>query len=284
MQHPGARSTSGRDRHVEVRRLTDRDLLAALLRREPVNPVDDAEDPSVFDRALSDRTDVDRRVYGLVDPTAPDHPATVVWVALTRGVPRSLDALTDDREPLRPSESDTAAFWSIWNVADETAERAGGARPPGGRDLIEGAVQLLLDELPSLRTFVTLSPIPGLRRWIASLPDSDRALHPSDHHRQEVHEAPDLALEQLAARYLTTLGDDGRPLDAVARFHLGNGARLWRVNSAADRSARGAERSHGMMANYRYLPEDRRENLRMLGNGTVAVSDDVAALVRMARG
>jgi len=249
---------------MAVRAVVDRDRIASLLRREPVNPVDDTADPVVFDAAVRDRSDVDRRVFELVDPARPDHPRTVVWVALTDGVPSTLDDLTDDRPPLRPELADTAVFWSIWNVDPHASG------PPAGRELIEGAVTLLRQELDGLRTFVTLSPIPGLRRWIDESPDP-------------IDTGDDTALLHAAATYLTSLDDTGRPVDGVARFHLGNGARLWRINLDADRSDRGVDRSFGVMANYRYEPEDRSANREQLRSGTVAVSPEVASLAEPTR-
>ena len=238
-----------------VRRLVERDHLADLLRREPVNPVDDGGDTEVFERALADRTDVDRRVFALVGADDERRTRTVVWVALTVGVPTSLVELTDDRPPTDPEEADTAVFWSIWN--DDTDTPGAGT----GIDLIEGAVDLLRSELPRLATFVTLSPAPGFREWVLRQGPRPAELAPA------------------AARYLTALDGSGRPLDRVARFHLRNGARLWRVLPDADPSTRGRDRSFGLMVNYRYEPEDRAANRAALGHGEVVVGDDVAALL-----
>lgn len=247
-----------------ARRATERAELAALLRREPVNPVDGAEDPAVFERALADRTDVDRRVFVLVHPDHPEHPRTVVWVALTVGVPSSLVELLDDRPPTAPTDADTAVFWSIWN-ADRDVPGTG-----TGVDLILGAAELLRDELPQLSTFVTLSPAPGFRRWLEQRSaDGAAPVDPSDAG----------ALCTAAAEYLTSRRPDGRPLDAVARFHLRNGARLWRLDPGADPSDRGRQRSHGLMVNYRYEPEDRVANRRLLDEGGVAVGEAVGALL-----
>lgn len=260
----------------EVRRLTDPDVLAGLLREEPVNPVGD--DRGAFAEALRDRTDIDRRVYGLVGPAAPEHPATVVWVALTRGVPASLAELTDRGPALAPETADTAVFWSIWKVDPERpggdADR--GDRGPSGGELIEGAVRLLRAELPGLRTSVTLSPVPGLRRWI----HDQRATHGVRVGAGSSAGAPPSdELGRLAARYLTSLDDTGRPLDPVARFHLGNGASLWRINPDADPSDLGMERSYGVMANYRYEPEDRDANRRRLDQAIVTASHEVMSLL-----
>jgi len=240
-----------------VRRVTDHSQAARLLRREPVHPVDAREDPSSFDAALSDRTDVDRRLFEMVHPALDDRPLNVVWVALCRGIPSTMAELLDDRPALDPGDADTAVFWSIWNG------EAGLAGLGRGGDLISGAVDLLRSELPALETFITLSPVPGLRRWM-----SERRSGGST----------DAAASDLlwsASTYLRSFRDDGRPLDPVARFHLGNGARLWRVLPDADTSPRGQDRSYGVMVNYRYEPEDRAANRTLLASGSVPVGPEV---------
>ncbi len=263
-----------------VRRLTDPDQLARLLQREPVNPVDDVEEPDVFERALADRTDVDRRVFGLVPRCESDRTRTVLWVALTRGPASSLVELTDDRAPTAPADADTAVFWSIWN---DDPELAGAG---SGLDLILGAAQLLADELPHLHTFTTLSPVPGLRRWVESDADSTHtdsahtdSAHTDSAHTDSAHTDDPTALAATAARDLTSLDDRGTPIDPVARFHLRNGARLWRLLPGGDPSSRGAARSFGLLASYRYAPEDRDANRTSLDDGTVAVGESVAALL-----
>jgi len=246
----------GRDhRHdVIVRRLDPADpLLGELGGREPVNPPTPAT-------SLERRIAEDRRVFVVQHPSRPDAVLSVVWVALTRGVPARLDdVLRSDVAVLDPGLADTAVFHSIWKVQERRAGRG------SGRDLIEGAADALRAELPHLHTFVTLSPVPGLRAWVEA-------------NRAEVEPVGD-ELAGLGARYLTSLDEVGRPLDPVARFHLSNGARLWRVNPDGDPSALGVERSFGLLANYRYLPEDRAANRDLLADGTVPVGDAVGALL-----
>ena len=233
--------------------------LAAL---EPVHPIAGPAD-------LADRLDVDRRLFALQHPLLPDRPMNVVWVALCTGVPTSIHAVLDPTAPaLDPGTADTAVFYSIWN-AEPGLDGLG-----RGRDLIEGAVGELRTELPGLSTFVTLSPIPGYRAWAVT--------HAAESGAAETGaraEADEQALLCDCATYLTTRRHDGRPLDPVARFHLGNGARLWRINARADLSDRGRQRSWGLMANYRYEPEDRAANRAQLTAGTVPVSDEVRALL-----
>jgi len=226
-------------------------LARSLAEREPVHPVRDHAD-------LCDRLAADRRCFLLEHSSLPDRPLNVVWCALTDHVPTRIGELLDPVAPtLDPTAADTAVFYSIWNA------EPGLQGLPGGRRLIEGAVELLHDELPRLATFVTLSPVPGLRAWHdqVAAPDHPDAVEPD-------------AIEavQRATTYLTSLDERGRPLDPVARFHLGNGARLLAVHADADRSDRARSQSFGVMANYRYEPEDRAANRSLLAGGTVPVA------------
>ncbi len=247
---------------LAVLRLSDAAQLADLLRREPVNPVDgsDAAMDGLLEQALQARTGLNRRVFALVRPDDPSRVRTVVWVALTHGVPTSLTRIT---EPPGRSEDagplDTAVFWSIWN--DDTGV-AGQGR---GGDLILGAAEQLREELPTLTTFVTLSPAPGFRHHLEQS-DPDAPERPA-------------SISADAARYLTTLDASGSPIDPVARFHLRNGARLWRVVPDADLSERGMTRSFGLLVNYRYAPEDLAANRAQLADGTPALGEQVAALL-----
>lgn len=241
---------------LTVRRLTrdePADLLARLVAAEPVHPFAGADD-------VADRLDDDRRCFVLEHPGLPGRPLNIVWCALWQGVPGDLAAILDPQaDTADPGAADTAAFYSIWNV------EAGLVGLPGGRSLLVGAIDVLRAELPGLSTFVTLSPVPGFRRWYEA-------------HRDAAPAGNDELLAQCA-RYLTSLRDDGRPVDAVARFHLGNGARLLSICADADRSERGLTRSFGLMANYRYEPEDRPANLAELESGRVAVGEQVRSLL-----
>ena len=228
------------------------DLVQRLAAAEPVHPVSGPED-------LADRLAEDRRCFVLEHPLLPGRPLNVVWVALWQGVPGDLAAVLDPGAPTADAEdADTAAFYSIWNV------EPGLVGLPGGRALLGGVVDQLSDELPRVQTFVTLSPVPGFREWLDA--------------RGPVGERPDDLL-RACATYLTTSGSDGRPIDPVARFHMGNGARLLRLAPDADRSERGMERSYGIMANYRYEPEDRALNAASLRDGRPALGDSVARLL-----
>ncbi|MGF1445220.1 MAG: malonyl-CoA decarboxylase [Pikeienuella sp.] len=177
----------------------------------------------------------DRRCFAFFHPAMPDEPLIFVEVALTRGIPGSIQALlAEDREVLAPNQADTAVFYSISNC------QAGLAGISFGNSLIKQVAADLSIEQPGLATFVTLSPIPGLLDWIAA-----------------EGFAPDLQDDQemraLAARYLLrATRDDGLPLDPVARFHLGNGASVHQIHAGADSAAKGQAQSAGVMVNYLY--------------------------------
>lgn len=229
------------------------DLVERLVAAEPVHPFRDDAD-------LADRLADDRRCFVLEHPSLPGRPLNVVWVALRPGIATALDEILDPAAPtLDPQLADTAVFYSIWNV------EPGLVGIPGGSSLLGGAIDALRDELPGLVEFVTLSPIPGFRAWWEG--------------QDGAADVPAPALAAACARYLTSFGDDGRLLDAVARFHLGNGARLLQLNSGADRSARGLSRSYGLMANYHYEPEDRVHNRSELEAGRPVVGPAVAELI-----
>ncbi len=239
-----------------VRRITadePGDLLVRLAQDEPVHPVRSPED-------LANRLADDRRCYVLEHPALPGRPSNVVWVALWKGVAGSVDEILDIGAPTRdPATADTAVFYSIWGV------EPGLRRFPGGAALIEGAVAALRSELPHLRTFVTLSPVPGFRTWWEER-------HPGRAEPDGTGPADEELLAECV-EYLTTLDEQGRPIDPVARFHLGNGARLLALHRHGDRSTRGSERSFGIMANYRYEPEDRPANRALLEAGRVPVAE-----------
>jgi malonyl-CoA decarboxylase len=228
-------------------------LLEKLIRYERVHKIANLE-------ALRRRLGPDRRCFAFFHPTLPDEPLIFVQVALVKGMADKVQPLLDRETPTLPvGEADTAIFYSISNC------QAGLTGVSLGNFLIKMVVAALEAELPQLRSFATLSPIPGFRAWLDQALDRDDAVVSSEaraalmrltlpdwHRDPATAEALKPWLMGLCAHYLVREQRRGRPLDPVARFHLGNGARLERVNWLGDVSAKGVAESAGMLVNYRY--------------------------------
>lgn len=259
-------------------------LLEKLIQYEAVHAIGSWDD-------LKNRLDSDRRCYAFFHPAMPDEPLVFVEIALTVGLATELPPLLDARAPEVDLERvDTAVFYSISNC------QPGLAGVNLGTALIKQVVEALRLDLPQLRRFVTLSPIPGLRSWIENELDNDgkslrpgeRDLLPAEPARVlvrlaatywDVDEAVRPALLALSARYLTAT-PEGRVSDPVANFHLANGASVERINWNADASMNGRARSFGLMANYLYEPDhipERAENYAT--RGQVPMSGGVRDLV-----
>jgi malonyl-CoA decarboxylase len=226
-------------------------LLERVIRYEAVHDIDDWDD-------LRRRLDpTDRRCFGFFHPAMPDEPLIFVEVALTSNIPDSIqDVLAVSRTPIEAASANTAVFYSISNCQD-------GLRGISlGHFLIKQVANDLKRELPELRQFVTLSPMPGFTSWLAR---SDEAAFAATRVERwwEGEDAPSIR-STLMARGVDYLADaksaDGRPIDPVARFHLGNGARLERLNWLGDMSAKGMKQSAGLMVNYLYEPSKIEEN------------------------
>lgn len=222
---------------------------------------------------VKNRLDSDRRCYGFFHPRMPGEPLIFVEVALMDGIADSITPLLDEAGP----ESDlvratTAIFYSISNT------QPGLRGVSFGDSLIKHVVETLKAEFPRLKTFATLSPIPGLRHWMAkhappelmAALDDPLSLPPKSGARAQ--------LLAWAARYLGRELDEGRPLDPVARFHLGNGARVERLNWAADPSAKGLKQSFGLMVNYLYDPKRLDKHRAMLAQGQIPISGAIEDL------
>lgn len=202
----------------------------------------------------------DRRCFAFFHPAMPDEPLIFVEVALTKGIPNSIQGLLEtNRDPISTEDSDTAVFYSISNCQE------GLAGISFGNSLIKQVVADLSLAVPSLTTFVTLSPIPKLKSWLAKgiIPINEK-----------------YTKQALAAYYLLNAkGANGRPYDPVARFHLGNGAMLHAVHSDADKSSNGLKQSDGVMVNYRYdLKKIPQNHENFLSENKIAVSPEVRAL------
>lgn len=270
---------------LELRRITWESpaaLLEKLISYEAVHAIVSWAD-------LKNRLASDRRCYALFHPAMPNEPLVFVEIALTKGMAAQLAPLLDEDAPLLDvDQADTANFYSI------TSCQPGLKGVNLGNELLGGVVEQLSEHLPGVRTYVTLSPIPGFRRWLTQqlaadgLTSRERAVLPPVDELREMVEA-DSWLEDdaraaalrkgvtaLCARYLTSTRPDGRVLDPVANFHLTNGAEIRRLNWLANPGPEGRRESLGLMVNYGYVPERIAANAAAYGrHRRVATSDAV---------
>ena len=203
----------------------------------------------------------DRRCYAFFHPQMPDEPLIFVEVALTNGIPDNISSLLGEtRVGIPASAANTAVFYSISNCQE------GLRGVPFGNYLIKRVVESLRRELPGLKNFVTLSPTPGLAAWVGNAREAKGGLLTAG--ERKVLEALDNAdwhlnpdrypglkevLTSVTARYITQAkSKTGGVVDPVARFHLGNGARLELIRFMADPSSKGVRTGLGMMVNYLY--------------------------------
>lgn len=247
---------------------TPASILEKIIRYEAVHRIQNRDD-------LRNRLQPpDRRCYGFFHPQLADEPLIFVEVALTTGIPGAVAALLDlDRQPITAAQANTAVFYSISNT------QRGLAGVSFGNFLIKQVVELLKVELPGISDFVTLSPAPGFAAWLKTQPEAEalRAQLGVPGWSDDPAAAAEIsaALLPFAAQYfLQARGKGGRPVDPVARFHLGNGARLERLNPLGDLSANGLRQSHGLMVNYLYDPgEIERNHEAFVETGAIAASD-----------
>lgn len=234
------------------------DILEKIIAYEAVHAIDSWDD---LRRRLKPR---DRRCFGFFHPSMADEPLIFVEVALTKGIPNSIqNLLADEREAINAEEADTAVFYSISNC------QSGLAGISFGNSLIKQVVADLSKDLPGLTNFVTLSPIPNLNRW-------------RSHSEQEtiISNNDQIDDQTLAAHYLLEAKrNDGMPFDPVARFHLGNGAMVHAVHANADTSENGLKQSNGTMVNYLYdLSQISQNHEKFVGEKTVVASTEVKNL------
>lgn len=196
----------------------------------------------------------DRRCFAFFHPAMPDEPLIFVEVALTSGIPENIQALlASDRMAIEDTAATTATFYSINNC------QPGLAGISFGHFLIKQVAADLKRELPNLKCFVTLSPVPGLMNWLRKSAGSnaeqamlDRLGDPDDRAVYDDPAARAFLLEKATTYFTGARNAAGKPYDPVARFHLGNGARLEQVNWRADMSPNGLRQSGGIMVNYLY--------------------------------
>ena len=233
-------------------------ILEKIIAYEAVHTIDSWDD---LRRRLEP---TDRRCFAFFHPSMPDEPLIFVEVALNKGIPGSVQTLLAQGRKARPeAEADTAVFYSISNC------QPGLASISFGNSLIKQVVSDLSAELTGLTTFVTLSPIPGLTKWLAH-----------ENHAWDCDQSGQM--KALAADYLLNAkAQDGLPVDPVARFHLGNGAIIHAVHADADISENGRSQSGGAMVNYLYDLRDVSQNHEaFVINKNVAATPDVHALAR----
>ena len=259
-------------------------VLEKIIEYEAVHQILDWED-------LRRRLEADRRCFGFFHPSLPDEPLIFVEVALCKGLAGSVtELLFGEVDP--EVDADTAIFYSISNC------QRGLAGVSFGNFLIKQVVGEVAAENPKLRRFATLSPAPGLRKWLVReaqegrLPagpgGEDAALDGIETPEWSADNAPGehlkARLSQLCAHYLLRAKRGDHPLDPVARFHLRNGARLERINWLSDPSPTGLRQSAGMMVNYVYDEADVVANHEAYVNdGRIAHSREFASFLGSAR-
>ena len=254
-------------------------VLEKLLEYEAVHEIHSWDD-------LKDRVQPsDRRCFAFFHPAMPDEPLIFVQVALMKDMPATIGEVLDpERETLRAEEATTAVFYSISNC------QVGLRGVSFGNFLIKQVASDLSADLPNLKTFCTLSPVPGFASWVAQRRDKEDAasrllqIETGDHWPEDDglrNEAKGL-LEPLAARYfLKEPRADKQPVDPVARFHLGNGAILDRLNFGGNFSERGREESFGLMVNYRYdLAKVEENHEAYVNEGVIKASKSVSDLAK----
>jgi malonyl-CoA decarboxylase len=260
-------------------------VLEKIIRYEAVHAIHDWED-------LRRRIDPpDRRCYAFFHPALVDDPLIFVEVALTRDIPAAIaPILSPGREVSDGEKNRTAVFYSISNC------QRGLTGVSFGNFLIKQVVEEISREMPRLSIFVTLSPLTGFSAWLkrereseksAALTESDKAAlaaldEPGWWSNDETAERLRDPVMRAAAWYLVRArGPRGTPVDAVARFHLGNGARLERINWLADMSDKALAQAHGLMVNYLYDLDDIEKNHEAYAEGrTVVAANAVQRLLR----
>ncbi len=290
---------------LELRRITW-DSPAALLEKmiayEAVHPIKSWDD-------LKNRLGADRRCFAFFHPRMPNEPLIIVQVALVHGIADNVHTLLDEAAPLLdPNEADSAIFYSISNAHE------GLSGISFGNFLIKRVVDELATEFKNLKTFATLSPIPGFRGWLdqklntlgkdveaellssaerkalaavagtGTEPFSLQTLlqRPDWPQTSEVAKALKTPLQRLCALYLAKeKREGGTAYDRVAHFHLSNGARIERLNWLADTSVKGINQSAAMMVNYLYKLDDIETNHEAYrGEGKVTTSAAIKSLLK----
>ena len=239
---------------------TSASILEKIVEYEAVHEIKNLED---LRRRLLPK---DRRCFAFFHPSMPDDPLIFVEVALTNGVATSIQkVLSESREEIDLQGANSAIFYSISNCQE------GLSGISFGNSLIKQVAQDLSREMPHLKTFVTLSPIPGLTKWI------------KDEGLEKLVEDQGM-LKQITAHYLVEAkGKNRRPIDPVAKFHLGNGAIIHQINIDADLSEKGLLQSKGVMVNYLYDLSKISRNVELFSKeGEISANTTIKSLSRQA--
>ncbi len=274
---------------LELRQITwdsPASVLDRLMATEAVHEIRGWDD-------LKHRLDGDQRCYGFFHPALPNEPLVFVEIALTHGLADNLPELLHREGSVE--DADTAIFYSI------TSCQPGLAGVHLGNELIKQVVDELRHDVDHLKTFATLSPLPGFRRWLTAQVDggeltpAERESFGSDarriagpEHRLWLDDAAMVervrpGVLSAGARYLMSVRD-GRAIDPVANFHLSNGASLERINWMANPAPYGLEESLGLMVNYRYDRGRIAANAGdYLADGSINASNHVRGLVKTAK-
>jgi malonyl-CoA decarboxylase len=266
---------------------TPANILEKIIKHEAVHKINSWDD-------LRRRIDpADRHCYAFFHPALVDEPLIFVEVALMRDIPGAIaPILTAHRESIDPEKATTAVFYSISNC------QRGLAGVSFGNFLIKQVVEEISRDISRLSNFVTLSPAPGFAEWLRRERQADRSTALSQEdlealtkldvdgwwQRPDTRDGVQEPLLRAAAWYfLHARNRRGLPLDPVARFHLGNGARLEQVHVMADGSDKGMRQSFGVMVNYLYDLDDIEKNHEAYAaNRTIAASSAVKKLARAA--
>ncbi|MBX9740076.1 MAG: malonyl-CoA decarboxylase [Beijerinckiaceae bacterium] len=261
---------------------TPANILEKIIRYEAVHEIQD------WDALRARLEPQDRRCFAFFHPRLVDEPLIFVEVALTAEIPASIGPLLSPaRAALSAHAATTAVFYSISNCQQ-------GLRGISfGSFLIKQVVEDLRRELPKLTTFVTLSPAPDFARWLAEDLAAPQGLVPEElrpalEWTQEASAAAEpppagkaALLSAATLYYLHAKNAAGQPRDSVARFHLGNGARLERINFQGDLSLKAMRQAHGLMVNYLYsLDHIEANHEAFVDRGEIIASGEVRQLLK----
>jgi malonyl-CoA decarboxylase len=256
---------------LELRRISwdsPASLVEKLIKYEAVHDIRSWAD-------VKNRLDSDRRCYGFFHPRLDGEPLIFVEIALMDDMADSITPLLDEgAAPADLEKATTAIFYSI------SSTQKGLRGVSFGDSLIKRVVETLKAEFPRLKVFATLSPIPGLRAWVEKNAPAELLEKIGDPLALSAKSPARAQLLAWASRYLAREMANGKPIDPVARFHLGNGARIERLDWAADPSPKGLKQSWGLMVNYLYDIKRLDKYREMLAQGKIAAASAVTALAQ----